>query len=304
MIGEPKCFIRHCEHYKGIVELDGTEETEENYCEAFPNGIPDNIAYGNNNHNKPIKDQKNKIIFEKGSFEWEIEIQEKKQFNGIVQKDIDEFIEKVLDGVKIKMFEQKEMNKEDWIRAWEDDPHWDKDKPSVLVKRLLKDYGEDPKNLYVLEIGCGNGVDSVAFGKEGCRVVGIDISPDAIKIANENNDLKNVKFQIGDAENLTFKDSQFDLVYSMAVLHSSDLTKSIFEIARVLKDAGEAMLFLYQKTLHDSGEKEIDFKYGEIEKIFKDNSFKIKEKKTGTTEDKDEEGKHTHYWVTYILKKE
>ncbi len=217
------------------------------------------------------------------------------------KKDIEDFIENVLNGVKIKMLEKKEMSKEDWIQAWKDDPHWDKDKPSNLVKRLLKD--KDPKGLYILEIGCGNGVDSIAFGKEGCKVVGIDISPEAIDVAKGNNDLKNVKFQVGDAENLTFKDSQFDLVYSMAVLHSSDLKKSISEVSRVLKDDGEAMLFLYQKTLHDSGEKEVDFKYGEIEKIFKDNDFTVKDKKTGTTEDKDEEGNHIHHWVTYFLRK-
>lgn len=71
MIHEPDCYKRHCKHYKGIIQFDGTEMTEKNYCEAFPEGIPNEIAYGNNSHVKPIKDQGNEIVFEKGKFSWE-----------------------------------------------------------------------------------------------------------------------------------------------------------------------------------------------------------------------------------------
>jgi hypothetical protein len=45
----------------------GTEESEEDqvvYCSAFLNGIPNEIAYGHNNHSKPFKGQKNKVVFE------------------------------------------------------------------------------------------------------------------------------------------------------------------------------------------------------------------------------------------------
>ncbi len=90
----------------------------------------------------------------------------------------------------------------------------------------------------------------------------------------------------------------------MAVLHSSDLSKSLSEVSRVLKDNGEALLFLYQKTLHDSGEKEIDFKYGEIEKIFKESDLMVKDKYKGDSPDVDENGPHTHYYCWYILMKE
>ena len=89
----------------------------------------------------------------------------------------------------------------------------------------------------------------------------------------------------------------------MAVLHSSDLNKSIEEVSRVLKPSGQSLLFLYQKTLHDSGEKEVDFKYGEIEKLFKDNNLFVLSKDKGISSDSDENGPHDHYWVYYILEK-
>ena len=33
-------------------------------CLAFPNGIPDEITSGENQHSKPLKGQTNKIVFE------------------------------------------------------------------------------------------------------------------------------------------------------------------------------------------------------------------------------------------------
>ena len=33
-------------------------------CLAFPNGIPDEITSGKNQHSKPLKGQKNNIVFE------------------------------------------------------------------------------------------------------------------------------------------------------------------------------------------------------------------------------------------------
>jgi len=223
----------------------------------------------------------------------------KKTKENLMEQLVDDFIEKVLNNVKIKL---KAMSKEDWIRAWKEDPHWDKEESSRLVDVLLDSYKVEPGS--ILEIGCGNGVDSITFGKKTkAKVVGIDISPDAIKAANESNDLKNVKFMVGDAEKLDFKDDQFDLVYSMAVLHSTDLDKSISEVSRVLKKGGQALLFLYQKTLHEDGEDERDFKIGEIEKMFQDNGLTILDKEKGDSEDEDEDGKHTHYWVVYVLEK-
>jgi hypothetical protein len=50
---EPKCWTRRCKHFRGVKQADGTEATEVNYCEAFPDGIPDEIAYGDNPHTEP-----------------------------------------------------------------------------------------------------------------------------------------------------------------------------------------------------------------------------------------------------------
>jgi hypothetical protein len=71
MLATCKCYTRHCKNYQGIIQPDGTEMSEKNACRAFPDGIPDYIAYGEIIHDKPIKDQGNVVVFEKGKFDWE-----------------------------------------------------------------------------------------------------------------------------------------------------------------------------------------------------------------------------------------
>jgi len=67
MLLTPKCFERKCIHFLGAKSLDllDTERDEFVYCLAFPDGIPEDIAYGNNKHLVPIKNQSNTIVFEK-----------------------------------------------------------------------------------------------------------------------------------------------------------------------------------------------------------------------------------------------
>ncbi|MDD5053428.1 MAG: hypothetical protein PHO27_11905 [Sulfuricurvum sp.] len=65
MLGEPKCYTRECKHFTGVKQDNEDEATERVICEAFPDGIPDEIAYGDNLHSKKFPSQKNDIVFEK-----------------------------------------------------------------------------------------------------------------------------------------------------------------------------------------------------------------------------------------------
>lgn len=54
MIKEPICFF--CKHF-----IEGKDYK----CQAFPDGIPNDILFDKNDHSKPLPDQKNEIVFEK-----------------------------------------------------------------------------------------------------------------------------------------------------------------------------------------------------------------------------------------------
>jgi ubiquinone/menaquinone biosynthesis C-methylase UbiE len=116
----------------------------------------------------------------------------------------------------------------------------------LKATRKLEDSLEIDSNTKVLDIACGKG--STAFylaEKYGCSVVGIDISEELIQEANdacEKKGLNNkVKFQVGNAMDLPFDDSQFDIAISQGILvFVDDKTKTINEASRVLKDGGKA----------------------------------------------------------------
>jgi len=49
----PRCYQRGCKHFLGV-KNDGDETTERPVCEAFSDGIPKEIAYGDNPHTAPF----------------------------------------------------------------------------------------------------------------------------------------------------------------------------------------------------------------------------------------------------------
>jgi hypothetical protein len=62
---EPRCSKRNCIHYQGVEEfIEGDPLSQNHICDAFPNGIPEEISYGDNLHLKPLENQENEIVFE------------------------------------------------------------------------------------------------------------------------------------------------------------------------------------------------------------------------------------------------
>lgn len=96
----------------------------------------------------------------------------------------------------------------------------------------------------LLEIGCGPGYKSFQLAQNGAAVTGIDISGVAIdmakKIAVEQKN-KEIKFSVMNAEELDFKNEQFDIICGISILHHLDLNKAYSEIARTLKLSGKAL---------------------------------------------------------------
>ncbi|KAK9896590.1 S-adenosyl-L-methionine-dependent methyltransferase [Cystobasidium minutum MCA 4210] len=95
----------------------------------------------------------------------------------------------------------------------------------------------------ILDIGCGPGTITsslgVLVGPSG-SVIGLDPSDDVVAQASESNqEHSNVFFEVGDATNLRFEDSSFDVVHAHQVLqHVSDPVAILREMRRVVKKSG------------------------------------------------------------------
>lgn len=81
----------------------------------------------------------------------------------------------------------------------------------------------DLRGKHVLELGCGEGVNSVVLAKLGAIVTGIDISQGAIDAAVERAKLNGVSDRVrvhcGPIELAQFQPGSFDIVWGEAILH-------------------------------------------------------------------------------------
>jgi ubiquinone/menaquinone biosynthesis C-methylase UbiE len=102
----------------------------------------------------------------------------------------------------------------------------------------------------VLEIGCGAGIDSAEFARNGAIVTSTDFTERSVQAAKELLAEANLPVNVvqADATNLQFEDNSFDCVYSFGVLHHiPDVEKALAEIKRVLKPGGQVMAMLYNR---------------------------------------------------------
>lgn len=121
-----------------------------------------------------------------------------------------------------------------------------------FVFKLIHDY--QPKK--ILDFGCGSGDSTTELAALGYDVVGIDVSPDLIALAEERARLDGVvdraKFLAVDGTTATLPAAAFDLVLVQAVLHHVDLAESLRTLAHVLVPGGHVIIvepIAYSPTL-------------------------------------------------------
>ncbi len=138
-------------------------------------------------------------------------------------------------------------------------PHWAEDmEPSQFAQEFVLELRERKLNK-VLEIGCGNGRDSILFTQAGLSVTCVDVAPSAVELAKINIIKAGVEIdvQVANAEKLQFKNAEFEAVFSLSVLHATDLDKSMPEIYRVLKHGGFSFIYIYGDTQFANGKSKV-----------------------------------------------
>lgn len=97
------------------------------------------------------------------------------------------------------------------------------------------------KGGYTLDCACGSGYGSKILEKKSKKVLGVDLSEDAILFANENNNLRNVEYKQGNIDHLNFEKSSLDNIVSIETLEHvpNDVFLRFLEnIEHWLKDGG------------------------------------------------------------------
>lgn len=144
------------------------------------------------------------------------------------------------------------LGSEEFARTEGEKLHW-------RVKKML-DQIKIKKSDVILDLGCGRGDISFFLSKRSRKVVGVDYSEDAIKLAKGLVRKKvklqnNLEFFKMDATKLDFKKNSFDKVIAIDIfehLYPEELEIAMKEIKKVLKPNG--ILFVHagtNKYLHD-----------------------------------------------------
>jgi len=97
----------------------------------------------------------------------------------------------------------------------------------------------------VCDIACGSGEFSIRIARKGCNVYGIDLNEKSILTAKKFANAENLlcEFQVGNAENLPYKNEFFDkVICNCSLEHFDNDIKAITEMNRVLKPEGILML--------------------------------------------------------------
>ena len=120
------------------------------------------------------------------------------------------------------------------------------------MTRAIVEAAQVRSGMRVLDIACGTGEPAISIAQllaGGGDVVGVDISPAPLKIAEERaiqRGLTNATFQQADAHHLPFADNSFDCITSrLGVMFFPDLPRALSEMRRVLKPAGRAILLVW-----------------------------------------------------------
>lgn len=114
------------------------------------------------------------------------------------------------------------------------------DMHDIVLDRL------DPREgTTLLDVACGTGAFTLRAAQRGADVTGVDIAPVLIERAKElaaEQDV-DVRFEVGDAENLPYGDASYDLVGStVGVMFAPDHDAVARELARVTRPGGRLAL--------------------------------------------------------------
>lgn len=126
---------------------------------------------------------------------------------------------------------------------------WRRSELGALTERLEQDLilklAEPISGRRILDVGCGDGVLTVALGHRGAFVVGLDTSSSMLNAAQVRAARDHTELALcrGRAEFLPFADASFDLVVAVTILCFVQDAGYVFaEIHRVLRPGGRLVI--------------------------------------------------------------
>jgi ubiquinone/menaquinone biosynthesis C-methylase UbiE len=94
-----------------------------------------------------------------------------------------------------------------------------------------------------LDVGCGTGAFSRLLAARCDRVLGVDLSPQMVRVARERSGQHpNIEFQVADVMEVELPPDRFDCIASIATLHHLPMEPVLARLARSLRAGGTLLV--------------------------------------------------------------
>jgi SAM-dependent methyltransferase len=112
-----------------------------------------------------------------------------------------------------------------------------------VLDRTLREAGMDPRDMSVLDVGCGTGFFTAYYLERGARVTGLDIAPTAVTRLSERH--PEARFMLGDVSEVAIED-RYDVVNAFDVLYlitdDAKWETAVRHLARAVGSRGAILL--------------------------------------------------------------
>lgn len=105
--------------------------------------------------------------------------------------------------------------------------------------KIFKQMCQPNQNTRILEIGAGYGEFTRRIKDVNSKITAIDITPKVVNISQKKFGSRKIKFKVGNADNLNFKEGSFDIVCGISILHHVSYPEALYEAYRVLIKGGK-----------------------------------------------------------------
>jgi ubiquinone/menaquinone biosynthesis C-methylase UbiE len=132
--------------------------------------------------------------------------------------------------------------KERMYKVWTSGEYARIGNPISIMGELLCEAVDLRSGDRVLDVATGSGNTAISAARRFCDVTGMDLAPESIEHARRRAEAEGmeIRFEVGDAEDLSYPDASFDVVLStIGVMFCPNQERAASELLRVCRPGGK-----------------------------------------------------------------